>query len=120
MYLWWEKQIRKSSDYEVICGKENTMIRHICMFKYQEENREANIEETFRRAEILKEIPTLKHFDIVRNYAEAPESNYEVSLIFDFETMEDLQSYTVHPNHIEFGNFIKSVREARACIDYKL
>ena len=96
------------------------MIRHICMFKYKEENKENNIKETFAKAEMLREIPQIKKFDIVRNVEGTPDSNYEISLIFDFDTIEELETYQADPRHVEFGNFIKSVREARACIDYEI
>jgi len=96
------------------------MIRHICMFKYKEENKENNIKETFVKAEMLREIPQIKKFEIVRNVIGTPDSNYEVSLIFDFDTIEELETYQADQRHVEFGNFIKSVREARACIDYEI
>lgn len=95
------------------------MIRHICMFKLQEENRESNLKEVLKRTSILKDIPQIRNFEVVVNSKEAPESNYELSLIFDFDSMDDLNEYQKHPNHIEFGDFIKSVRESRACIDYE-
>ncbi len=96
------------------------MIRHVCMFKLKEENKEAVIAEIFERVEILREIPQLKRFEVVRNAAETPDSNYEVSLIFDFNNVEDLKAYQVDARHVEFGNFIKAVREARACIDFEI
>lgn len=95
------------------------MVRHICMFKLQEENKKSNLEEAIKRTTILKDIPQIRNFEVVVNSKEAPESNYELSLIFDFDSMDDLNEYQRHPNHIEFGNFIKSVRESRACIDYE-
>jgi hypothetical protein len=48
-----------------------------------------------------------------------PESNYDVSLIFDFDNAEDLQTYQDHPTHKAFGAFIGQIRESRACIDYE-
>ena len=96
------------------------MIRHICMFKYKEENKEKNIEETFVKAEMLRSIPEIKKFEIVRNVDGMPESNYEVSLIFDFDNADDLKIYQADKRHVEFGDFIKSVREARACIDFEI
>lgn len=97
------------------------MIRHICMFKFKEENKKENIEKALELAEkLLRPIPQLARYEVVLNSEDAPESNYEMSLIFDYEDMEQLKAYQVHPNHIEFGNYIKSVRESRACIDYCL
>lgn len=66
------------------------MIRHICMFTLKEENKE-----------------------------KTPDSNYDVALIFDFDSVETLNQYQKSPQHIAFGEFVSSVRVDRACIDYE-
>lgn len=96
------------------------MIRHICMFKFKEENKKQNLEEAVRRVESLRELPQVKRFEIAVNEEAAPESNYEFALIFDFESMEELDAYQKDPKHIEFGAFISQVRESRACIDFQI
>lgn len=95
------------------------MIRHICMFKLQEENKKENLKNALVLVEKLREINEIQRFEVVVNDEEAPESNYEISLIFDFKNMEDLNRYQKDKRHIEFGDFIKKVRESRACIDYR-
>lgn len=96
------------------------MIRHICMFKFKEDNKNENIKLALEKVQALKELPEIKRFEVVTNIKEAPASNYELSLIFDFESMDDLNAYQKNPRHLEFGNFIKSVREDRACIDFEI
>lgn len=95
------------------------MIRHICMFTLKEDNKECNIAEFFERAEKLKELDVIKSFRIVRNAEKTPLSNYDVALIFDFDTIEALDEYQKSPQHLEFGDFVYSVRVDRACIDYE-
>lgn len=95
------------------------MVRHICMFKLKEENKEANLKEALRRLEEVKKIPMISEALVVTNLEQAPESNYDFSLIFDFKNFEDLEAYQAHPTHVEFGKFITAVRENRACIDYE-
>lgn len=94
------------------------MIRHICMFTFKE-NKEDNKEEFVRRAQSLKEIEGLRRFEVVTNKEGTPESNYDVSLILDFDDVETLDAYQKDPIHVEFGKFVGSVRELRACIDYE-
>lgn len=65
------------------------------------------------------EIPSIKKFEFVTNSKEAPQTNYDLALICDFEDIEGLNAYQVHPKHVEFGTYITSVRENRACIDYE-
>ncbi len=96
------------------------MIRHICMFKLKEENKEENIAEFFERIQILKDIPEVKRFEVVRNCEGAPESNYDVSLIFDFDSLANLEEYQKNELHVSFGRFVATVREERACIDYEI
>ena len=96
------------------------MIRHICMFTLQEDNREKSISKFFERAEKLRKLKIIKKSSIVRNAEKTPDSNYDVALIFDFETVETLEEYQSSPQHLEFGDFISSVRVNRACIDYEI
>lgn len=96
------------------------MIRHVCMFTLKEENKERNIKEFFERAEKLKELEMIKRFQVVRNAEKTPASNYDVALIFDFDTVETLDQYQKSPQHVEFGEFVYSVRVDRACIDYEI
>lgn len=95
------------------------MIRHICMFTIQNENKENNIQEFIKRAEKLKDIREIKKFNVVRNAKETSELNYDVALIFDFENIDALNSYQNSQLHLEFGEFVSSVRVQRACIDYE-
>lgn len=95
------------------------MIRHICMFKLKEENLEENLKETLARVETLRGIEQIQRFEVAVNDKEAPDSNYEISLIFDFNNMEELMIYQKDERHVAFGDFIKGVRTDRACIDYK-
>lgn len=95
------------------------MIRHICMFKLKEENKEENLKHILQKAQELKEIKEIKAFDIVLNSQDAPIQNYDFSLIFDFESIEALNIYQENEIHVRFGNFITPLRDLRACIDYE-
>ena len=90
------------------------------MFKLKEENKEKNLADFFEKAQSLKAISEIKSFDVVRNAEGTPESNYDVALIFDFETISDLEAYQKNEIHVNFGKFVATVRETRACIDYEI
>lgn len=96
------------------------MIRHICMFTLKEESKEQNIIEFCERAEKLKALEVIKGFNVVRNVEKTPTSNYDVALIFDFDTVKDLDVYQKSQLHLEFGEFVASVRVNRACIDFEI
>lgn len=94
------------------------MVRHICMFQLKSEDKDHNLKEAVERSQKLKEINLIKEFKVVINDIQAPQNNYDLCLIFDFESFEDLDEYQKHPLHQEFAGFITGVRENRACIDY--
>ena len=73
----------------------------------------------FERAEKLKELDIIKNYNIVRNAEKTPASNYDVALIFDFDTVETLDEYQKSSQHLEFGEFVYSIRVDRVCIDYE-
>ena len=93
------------------------MIRHICLFRMKTEGRDEAVAEFLRRAESLRVIEEIRRFEIVTNVEGMPESNFDVALVFDFESPEALDAYQINPIHKEFGAFVATVREARACID---
>lgn len=95
------------------------MIRHICMFTLKEENKEKNIAEFLKRAESLKELDQIKKFNVVKNSEKTPDTNYDVALIFDFDSAEALDEYQKSPLHLKFGEFVGPIRVERACIDYE-
>lgn len=96
------------------------MIRHICMFTLKEENKEEHIAEFMKRAENLRAIDLIKGFQVVKNAKNTPATNYDVALIFDFETVEALDEYQNSEIHKEFGKFVATVKVQRACIDHEI
>lgn len=96
------------------------MIRHICMFTLKEEDKQAHIAEFLRRGEELCKLPAIQSGQVVSKIHGAPNANYDVALIFDFNTLNDLNAYQVSPEHVAFGQFVGGVRVDRACIDYEL
>jgi 3-hydroxyisobutyrate dehydrogenase-like beta-hydroxyacid dehydrogenase len=99
------------------------MIKHIVMFKLKEaEGRseyENAVEAQKRFDNVIANVKELKKGEAVINSKDAPESNYTIALICDFDTIDDLNAYQVHPAHLEFGKFIGTVKTDRACIDYE-
>lgn len=99
------------------------MIKHIVMFKLKDADGRSEYEnaaEAQKRFEnVIANVKELKKGKVVINSKEAPESNYTISLLCDFESIADLNAYQVHPAHVEFGKFIGTVKTDRACIDYE-
>lgn len=99
------------------------MIKHIVMFKLKETNGKSEYENAVEAKErfndVIANVSELKAGEIVINSKDAPQDNYTISLICDFESIEDLNAYQVHPAHKKFGAFIAEIKTERACIDYE-
>lgn len=99
------------------------MIKHIVMFKLKgtdsRSEYENAIEAKKRFSKVIENVAELKKGEVVINSADAPESNYTIALICDFDSIDDLNVYQVHPVHKEFGAFIAGIKTDRACIDYE-
>lgn len=98
------------------------MIRHIVMFKLKDF--ETETEKTAAAIELLKRLNELpSKIDLIRKYeagidVRKLEWSYDISLVMDFNTMADLDAYTVHPAHQEFVAFNKDFSIAKVCVDY--
>lgn len=99
------------------------MIKHIVMFKLKEANGRSEYENAVEAKErfnkVIENVSELKKGEVVINSADAPENNYTIALICDFDSIDDLNAYQVHPVHKEFGAFIGGIKTDRACIDYE-
>lgn len=101
------------------------MIRHVCMFEFLEEadgrTREENVAMTKAMLEALPEkISWIRASTVAVNAKDAPGGNWDLILISDFDSLEDLARYQVHPDHVAVGTFMKPVRRARACVDFEI
>lgn len=100
------------------------MIRHIVMFKLKDSKGKTAIENAneakLRFDNVLKNVPQILKGELVINSDKAPQDNYTIALICDFETIDELNTYQVHPAHVEFSKFIGKIKDTRACIDLEI
>ncbi|NLO23263.1 MAG: Dabb family protein [Fibrobacter sp.] len=45
---------------------------------------------------------------------------WDVALFSQFKSIEDLNNYQKHPEHIKVGDFIKEVVSSRSVVDYEI
>jgi len=94
------------------------MITHIVLFTFNEENKEQNIVEAKNMLEsLITKIDCLKTIEIGINFDKAPRA-MDLSLYSTFDTVEDLNSYAIHPEHLKVVDFIKSVTQYSKVVDY--
>ncbi|MBO2942541.1 Dabb family protein [Paenibacillus sp. F411] len=95
------------------------MIKHIVFFKLKEPTAE-NIERT---VQVLKnmdgQIPQLRSLeagaDVVRS-----ERSYDLALIVEVDSLEELQAYQVHPAHQEVIQYINEVKDHTLAVDFEV
>lgn len=98
--------------------KGNLMIKHIVFFKL-EDNSETN--KKFIQDKIMSmkgKIEYLKHIEVGINFS-PEERAFDLALITDFESKEDLAAYAINPIHVEIVNYLKSVNTITKVVDYE-
>ena len=101
------------------------MIRHIVLFSFKPEaegrSKAENVALTKAMLEALPSKIALIRSSMVQTGAPgASDDNYDLLLISDFDSLEDLQSYQVHPDHVAVGEFMRPLRYGRASMDIEI
>ncbi len=99
------------------------MIRHIVSWKLKAEDElgkaTAVAEISAALTGLVGVIPEILALSVSRNIA-YPEKNHDVVLIADFETLDGLDAYQVHPEHIKAAGVVGARVVARACVDFEV
>lgn len=97
------------------------MVNHIVLFKLKEypaDEKAAIIAELKQLLEGLQhKISEVKFIEVGTNY-ELDTKSFDIALISHFETIEDLDAYRVHPEHLKVVERIKETTVERAAIDF--
>ncbi len=99
------------------------MINHVVLFKlkkYESESEKQNVIGSIEDAllGLLGKIDELKFIEVGVNYELASKS-YDVCLITHFETVEHLDSYRIHPEHLKVAELIGQHAVERAAVDFE-
>ncbi|MBI5561354.1 MAG: Dabb family protein [Deltaproteobacteria bacterium] len=94
------------------------MITHVILFKLKGGSKE-NIEKTRDLLLTLKDsVPVVRFLeagtDVLRS-----ERSYDIALTVRFDSLEDLEAYQKHPAHRKIADYVRSIREAAAVVDYE-
>lgn len=97
------------------------MIRHIIMWKFVDEfegmNKEKIMNElTERFVQLKKAIPEIKYMSVEKDVIRS-ERSFDMIYITEFDSLETLEVYRVHPEHVKIAEFIGKIRTAQAITD---
>lgn len=48
-----------------------------------------------------------------------PAESYDLALYSEFDTLDDVRAYAVHPAHVAAAGIIGPYKHARSCVDYE-
>ena len=96
------------------------MIVHIVMFKFKDENKEANLASVKEKLiQLEKDLDIVKQMEVGIDFV-GSERSYDLSLYSKFDSKEDLSTYATHEKHLEVVKFIKEVTTDIKAVDYIL
>lgn len=94
------------------------MITHIVLFKLQDATTENSTVVTDKLRSMQGRISQLRHIEVGTDLIHS-ERSYDVGLLTRFDSLEDLQSYQIHPYHAgEVVPLMKQMCSSIVAIDY--
>lgn len=98
------------------------MVRHIVMWKFKDEAQGLSKEENLMKVKgMLESLPEkiefIRSIEVKLNENENGK-NFDAVLISEFDSLDDVKSYRVHPEHVKISQYVSLVRLDRASVDY--
>jgi hypothetical protein len=92
------------------------MIVHVACFKFRNP---ADVEPIAVQLEALREtIPQICGLEVGRAVVRS-ERAYDLALISEFDSLDDLAAYRQHPDHVAVGSLIAEAAERVAVVDFE-
>lgn len=98
------------------------MVKHIVLFKLKEElpatEKQAVMNQFKEAIEALPaKISVIRKIEVGLNVN--PAEAWDIALYSEFDSLEDVKAYAVHPDHVAAGKLLADVKLNRACVDYE-
>ena len=99
------------------------MINHVVLFKLKNYNSESQKQIEISKIEeallsLSGKIEELKYIEVGVNYDLAAKS-FDICLITHFESLDQLDSYRIHPEHLKVAELIGQHAVERAAVDFE-
>jgi hypothetical protein len=99
------------------------MVKHIVLWTFKEtaegRSKQENIILAKQKLEAMTgKIPGLTHLEIGINYNKR-EGSWDLALYAELESKEALEGYQTHPEHLRVIEYLRTVRDQRAVVDYE-
>jgi hypothetical protein len=94
------------------------MVRHIVFFKLDSEHLDKK-DTVIQKLKSLKDsIDFIRFLEVGENFTDSDRA-YDISLIVDVDSKEDLSRYATHSNHIPVVEYLKSINTTTKVVDYQ-
>lgn len=91
------------------------MLLHLVLLRFDDP---ADADEAERRVRALVgRIDVLRGLDVGRNVVESDRA-YDLGIYAAFDSLEDMEAYQRHPEHVPVAEFIRERRSAVAAVDF--
>ena len=94
------------------------MISHIVMWKFKDGEEENMMKFRERLLALKGQIPEIRAMEVGIN-VNPSERSFDAVLVSEFDSLEDLRSYSVNPLHVAVSEFCKSIRTQSVSVDYE-
>ncbi|MBN2702701.1 MAG: Dabb family protein [Pontiellaceae bacterium] len=95
------------------------MIKHVVMWKFKDGVTAADKLEMKQRLESLNGVvPSLRGIEVGLNVVSGDAAR-DIVLYSEFDSLEGLKAYAVHPAHLKVVEFVKPLVCERAVVDYE-
>ena len=99
------------------------MINHVVLFKLKKYDSESEKQSEISKIEeallsLWGKINELKYIEVGVNYDLAAKS-FDICLISHFESVDQLDAYRIHPEHLKVAKLIGQHAVERAAVDYE-
>jgi hypothetical protein len=97
------------------------MIKHIVFFRFPElrDKKDFLIEFKARIEDLKKKIPEIVNIEGGLNFSER-ETAFDIALLSEFDSKEDLEIYRTHPDHLKLIDFLNQHKRELAVVDYEI
>ena len=99
------------------------MINHIVLFKlkeFEKEDLKAVLRNKIKKAllDLKDKISEIKYMQVGENY-ELNATSYDIALITHFDSLDELEVYRIHPEHLKVIELIKANTLDKAAVDFQ-
>jgi len=95
------------------------MVKHMVLFQLKDAAEKQQVMNDFKAAiEALPQVISwIRHIEV--RFNTNPGEAFDIALVSEFDSLDDVKRYAIHPNHVAAGKILAELKENRACVDYE-